>query len=89
MFTPDDFKKLNIPALTVTGWFDGDQPGAMFYWRNMRTYSPAKGQQYLIVGPWNHNQTFLGGTAKQGDLSFLRIRFTISKLCISHFSITF
>jgi uncharacterized protein len=65
-FTAEDFKSITIPALTVTGWFDGDQAGALFYWRNMRALSPGKDNQFLIIGPWSHNQTFLGGSTKQG-----------------------
>jgi putative CocE/NonD family hydrolase len=69
-FTADDFKKLGIPTLTTSGWFDGDQPGALFYWRNMRAYSPAKDNQYLLIGPWTHVQTFVGGGKKLGDFEF-------------------
>ncbi len=69
-FSTDDFKKLDIPALTITGWFDADQPGALFYWRNMRAYSPAKDNQYLLAGPWTHEQTFLGGEQRLGDFEF-------------------
>ncbi|HEY3116386.1 MAG TPA: CocE/NonD family hydrolase, partial [Chloroflexota bacterium] len=29
-FVPEDFARIDIPTLTVTGWYDGDQPGAMF-----------------------------------------------------------
>src|SRR5690349_10981082 len=32
-FTPADFARIDIPTLTTTGWFDADQPGALFYWR--------------------------------------------------------
>jgi uncharacterized protein len=69
-FTEEDFKKLDIPALTVTGWFDGDQPGALYYWREMRKYSPAKDDQYLLAGPWTHVQTFMGGERHLGDFEF-------------------
>jgi putative CocE/NonD family hydrolase len=70
LFTDDDFKRLDIPALTVTGWFDGDQPGALYYWDGMQANSPAKDKQYLVAGPWTHVQTFLGGGLKLGDLNF-------------------
>jgi uncharacterized protein len=69
-FTTEDFKKLDIPALTISGWFDDDQPGALFYWRNMRAYSPAKDNQYLLIGPWTHLQTWVGGENKLGDFEF-------------------
>lgn len=69
-FTPDTFRGLNIPTLTTTGWFDGIQPGSLFYWRGMQTYSSAREQQYLIVGPWTHTETFFGGHLKVGQLEF-------------------
>jgi uncharacterized protein len=69
-FTTEDFKNLDIPALTTTGWFDGDQPRALFYWRNMRAYSPAKDNQYLLIGPWTHIQAFVGNENKLGDFEF-------------------
>ena len=69
-YTADDFRKMDIPALTTTGWFDVDQPGALTYWYNMREFSPGKDKMYLIIGPWNHSETFLGGDAKEGELSF-------------------
>ena len=53
-FYPDDFRKLNIPVLDIAGWFDGTLPGAMSYWYGTSDYSPAKDQQYLLVGPWTH-----------------------------------
>lgn len=64
LFSDADFKGLDIPALTVTGLYDGDQPGAMFYWRGMRAQSPARDRQWLILGPWNHVQTYLGGVER-------------------------
>lgn len=69
-FTQEDFKTLDIPALTVTGWFDGDQPGALFYWNGMRANSPAKNDQFLIAGPWIHIQTFMGGGLSLGSMKF-------------------
>jgi uncharacterized protein len=69
-FVEDDFKKLDLPALTTTGWFDGDQPGALFYWRNMRGSSPAKDTQFLLAGPWTHVQTFMGGAKNLGGFEF-------------------
>jgi putative CocE/NonD family hydrolase len=58
---PKDFRGITIPALTITGWFDDTLPGAMYYWREMATYSAVADQQFLIIGPWNHIQTFIGG----------------------------
>jgi len=69
-FTAADFKTIDIPSLTMTGWFDDDQPGALFYWRGMRAHSPAKDEQYLIAGPWTHAQVFVGGDRRLGAFEF-------------------
>jgi putative CocE/NonD family hydrolase len=66
-FTDEDFAKITIPTLTTTGWFDGDQPGALFYWRGLMAKAPNKAQHFLVAGPWEHANTFLGGTLKVGD----------------------
>lgn len=61
---PDDFSKIDIPVLTVTGWFDGDQPGALHYWDGMERHGPRPDTRALIIGPWTHAQTYLGGEPK-------------------------
>ena len=47
---------LQIPVLTITGAYDGNQPGALeHYRRHMRAASPAaRTRHYLVIGPWNH-----------------------------------
>ncbi|MFC2164133.1 CocE/NonD family hydrolase [Acidobacteriota bacterium] len=69
-FTPEDFRSLDLPALTVTGWFDADQPGAIYYWDGMNEHSPGRDKQYLVIGPWTHVQTFLGGALSIGEMNF-------------------
>jgi putative CocE/NonD family hydrolase len=70
LFFPENFRRMNLPALHVTGWFDGIQPGALSYWDGMDKHSPGKDKQYLVIGPWNHPQTFLGGALKMGEMEF-------------------
>src|SRR5262245_12821277 len=69
-FSPEVYRSLDIPALHVTGWFDGDQPTAMHRWRGMAEHSPSREHQYLLAGPWTHNETFLGGKIKLGEMDF-------------------
>jgi putative CocE/NonD family hydrolase len=69
-FTDEDFEEIDLPVMHVTGWYDGDQPGTMHYWNGMQASSPAADRQFLIVGPWEHAQTFIGGTLSIGDLRF-------------------
>lgn len=57
-FTPVDYDRIDIPILSITGHYDGDQPGAMAYYRaHMRSASPARDRHYLIIGPWDHAGT--------------------------------
>ncbi|MGE0554514.1 MAG: CocE/NonD family hydrolase [Gemmatimonadales bacterium] len=64
---PRDFETLDLPTLHVTGLFDWDQPGAMYYWRAMQAHSPAATHQYLLLGPWTHPQTWTGGLTSLGE----------------------
>jgi hypothetical protein len=54
--TPEQYAKMNVPILTITGDYDGDQPGAMSYYREHMKYgnAAAKERHYLIIGPWDH-----------------------------------
>ena len=69
-FGPETFEQIDIPALHVAGWFDGDQPSGMYNWRGMREHSPARDKQHLLLGPWTHRQTFLGGGTSLGEMEF-------------------
>ncbi len=57
--SPEQYKKITIPILTITGDYDGDQPGAMTYYRDHMKYGTeeAKAKHYLIIGPWDHAGT--------------------------------
>lgn len=52
----EDYMKLEIPILSITGAYDGDQPGALeHYRRHQEAVSPAaRGRHFLVIGPWNH-----------------------------------
>ncbi len=54
-----DYAQFDLPILTITGYYDGDQPGAMAYYeRHMRhATEAAKDQHYYIIGPWSHAGT--------------------------------
>ncbi len=56
---PDDYKRISIPILTITGHYDGDQTGAMTFYRRHMQYGTesAKARHYLIIGPWDHAGT--------------------------------
>jgi putative CocE/NonD family hydrolase len=53
----DRFAQVDLPVLHITGWFDGDRWGQLYYWREMARRSPAAARQYLLAGPWDHAGT--------------------------------
>ncbi len=55
----DQYKKISVPILTITGDYDGDQPGAFTYYKRHMQYgtAEAKANHYLIIGPWDHAGT--------------------------------
>ena len=52
-----DYGRINIPVLTITGHYDGDQRSAlMFYKRHCESGNyDAIQQHHLVFGPWNHS----------------------------------
>ncbi|MDQ3547483.1 MAG: CocE/NonD family hydrolase, partial [Chloroflexota bacterium] len=78
------FHKIDLPVMHITGWFDGDQWGELFYWHGMLNDSPAADRQWLVSGPWDHAGTRtpkqeLGGRdftpAAVTDMNALHLRF--------------
>lgn len=57
--TIDQFKKLTLPILTITGQYDGDELGAMTFYRDhIANASPeTRAKHFLIIGPWDHAGT--------------------------------
>jgi hypothetical protein len=58
-FPDEDYEKIDIPILTITGHFDGDQPGALHYFRHHMEFGPKESREkhYLLAGPWDHAGT--------------------------------
>jgi uncharacterized protein len=57
--TSEQYARIGIPILTITGIYDGDQPGALMHYQEHLKNAPASiGQQhYLVIGPWDHTGT--------------------------------
>ena len=57
--TVDQFKKITLPILTITGQYDGDELGAMTFYRDhIANASPeTRAKHFLIIGPWDHAGT--------------------------------
>jgi putative CocE/NonD family hydrolase len=75
--TPDQYAKLSLPILSICGQYDGDQPGALAFYRDHMQYgsADAKAKHYLIIGPWDHAGTRTPkadvGGLKFGDAALL------------------
>ena len=69
--TPEQYAKIDLPILTITGHYDGDQPGALSYYREHMRYAPqaVRDRHYLIIGPWDHAGTRTPN-AQVGGLTF-------------------
>jgi uncharacterized protein len=48
-----DLRKIRIPVLHISGWWDGDGIGTKLNWANLR--EAKHGSQWLIYGPWEHD----------------------------------
>lgn len=59
-----DFAHINIPILTTSGYFDGAQSGALYYFREHYRNNP-RANQTLLVGPYDH------GIAQHGPLALV------------------
>jgi putative CocE/NonD family hydrolase len=82
--TREQYAKLQLPILTITGMYDDDQPGALaHYSRYMQAASrEARARHFLVIGPWDHpgtrtpKQEFMGmkfGPASLVDLPQLHL----------------
>lgn len=69
--TPAQMARLELPILSITGQYDGDQPGALALYRDHMQYGSdaAKAKHYLVIGPWDHAGTRTP-RAEVGGLTF-------------------
>jgi hypothetical protein len=63
------FAKLNIPILTMTGYFAASEPGDLYYFTQHHRYNP-KADHTLLIGPYDEESLRLGGSA---DLHGLQV----------------
>jgi len=56
---PKRYAGTNIPILTITGYFDGDEPGTFRYYREFsgNVSSAERARLYILIGPWDHAGT--------------------------------
>nr|WP_315033028.1 CocE/NonD family hydrolase [uncultured Chryseobacterium sp.] len=80
-----DFAKINIPVLTTTGYYDADQIGALYYYKEHHKYNK-KPNHYLVIGPYDHAaaQSY-GYNYANGNLIDPVARISIDELAFSWF----
>ncbi len=61
----DQAAKVTIPALHISGWWDGDEIGTNMNWEALA--KAGNKRQWLIYGPWNH---FFNSTSKFADVEY-------------------
>lgn len=74
--TSEELRDLSLPVLTLTGHYDGDQPGALEHYRRHLGANP-QANHYLVIGPWDHAATGaprgnIGGV-EVGDASLIDV----------------
>jgi putative CocE/NonD family hydrolase len=57
--TREQFQKITLPILTITGQYDGDELGALTFYRDhLANASPeTHARHFLVIGPWDHAGT--------------------------------
>ena len=57
--TREEYQKIGLPILTITGQYDGDEMGALAFYRDhLANVSPgARAKHFLLIGPWDHAGT--------------------------------
>lgn len=61
----DALNRVDIPALLISGWFDGDGIGTKLVYARLRELG--KKNRYLIYGPWTH---LFNTTSRLGDVDY-------------------
>jgi len=48
----EEFARINIPVLTMTGYYAGSEPGALYYFTQHHRYNP-RADHTLMIGPYD------------------------------------
>jgi predicted acyl esterase len=62
----EDFAQINIPVLTIEGYYDDGQISGLHYMREHLKYN-RNATHYLVIGPYDHFGTQTGGKAVLRD----------------------
>jgi uncharacterized protein len=62
--TVEDYRRINIPTLTFTGWYDTTLPGSISNFRALQGLAQTAADHWLVVGPWDHGGASEGGYSR-------------------------
>lgn len=80
-----DFAQINIPVLAFDGYYNDSQNSSLYYLRELQKYNP-KVPIYLVIGPYGHFGTQMGGEGKLYDYNVDPIAlFNIKKITYEWF----
>jgi putative CocE/NonD family hydrolase len=53
---PEDYARVAVPSLAVTGWFDANHPGSPRNYLGVKEHgrTPEARRPHLVIGPWPH-----------------------------------
>jgi putative CocE/NonD family hydrolase len=60
---------MDLPTLLVTGNFD-PSTGALALWRGLESNAAGAQRRHLLIGPWDHNECYIGGGTQRGTYNF-------------------
>jgi putative CocE/NonD family hydrolase len=60
---------MDLPALVVTGNFD-PSTGPLALWRGLELNAAGAESRQLLIGPWDHNQCYVGGELRRPGYDF-------------------
>jgi putative CocE/NonD family hydrolase len=61
-----EFTQINIPVLAFDGYYNDSQNSSLYYIRELQKYNP-KTPAYVIIGPYDHFGTQVGGEIELRD----------------------
>lgn len=65
-FSSAELAALRLPMFSTAGWLDPSM-GAVEFFERMEQITPGREHRYLLVGPWNHDQTYLSNLHDTGN----------------------
>lgn len=68
-----DYRRIVIPVLTTTGYYDSGQIGALSYFVQYQQYNPSA-EHYLVIGPYDHRRAQRGTIGPLGTTTTPSLR---------------